>query len=735
MKQLIQNLRTGELGLKDVPVPLCKSGGVLVRTVSSLVSVGTEKSIIELANKSLLGKARARPDLFRRAVEKARKEGFLKVYRESKERLDEPFPLGYSASGVVVEVGKGVTDIHVGQPVAVCGGGFAAHAEYNYVPQNLCMPLPKKGDGKNISFQEGAFGMVGAIALHGLREAQVTPGETVLVIGLGLLGLLTLQLVNTMGCFSIGVEIDSEKIALARAMGTKHLFDSNDSGLEECVYSITKNKGVDATIITAATESNEPVEVAQRCTRAKGRIELVGVSKINLDRKYFWDKELSFSVSRGDGPGVGDDNYVVNGMDYPQEYVRWTKKRNAEYFLRLIAEDKVDVNPLVTHRYPFEDAETVYKRIQNGKEKVIGVLFDYPEHREYDIGSLRVKTYKGVVEGGAGERVIGLIGGGMFAKSTLLPVIKKLRHVKLKTIATTRGMTADHIAGKYGFHQSTTDYRNILDDPEIDSVIITTRHDSHARFVSETLQAGKNVFVEKPLCLNEEEMADIARVKMKHNQAILMVGYNRRFSPHISDVKKFFSHEHTESKIIDYRVNAGFIPKEHWTQDIETGGGRIIGEVCHFVDLCMYITGARPGVVYAHGISDSQRYLVDDNIVANIKFDDGSLASILYTSKGDKSYVRESMEIFSSGSIYCLNGFKKATRVRNGKRQNVNLWDKDVGHEREMELFLSGNVEELIGFEDIVLGMLATFSILESLKTGKPVDMKDRYSEFSNKMQ
>jgi len=731
MKQLIQNLKTGELRLKDVPVPLCKSNGVLVKTICSLVSIGTERSIIELAKKSLIGKAKARPDLFKRAIEKARKEGFLKVYKEAKERLDEPFPLGYSASGIVVEVGKGISDFYVGMPVAICGGGFANHAEYNFVPKNLCVPLPKKNNGNYISFEEGAFCMLGSIALHGIREAGITPGETVLVIGLGLLGLLTMQIIRAMGSFVIGIDIDTKKIEFARQLGEKYLFNNKKDGLDEFIYSITGNEGVDATIITAATDNNEPIEIAQNFTRRRGRIELVGVTKINLDRKSFWEKELSFSVSRADGPGMFDEKYIIKGIDYPQEYVRWTKRRNVEYFLKLIAQDKIKIEPLITHRYSFYKAEEVYKRILEGKEAVVGVLFDFSSNNyNVNFDKLKIQGYSNLDSNDSKEIVIGLIGGGMFAKSILLPEIKGLSHVKLKTVATTRGMTAGHIAEKYGFHQVTTDYRNILNDSEINTVIIVTQHDSHAKFVKEALEAKKDVFVEKPLCLNEEELREIIKIKEKYKKNILMVGYNRRFSPHVADIKKFFSDEQYRPKIINYRVNAGFIPREHWTQDYKKGGGRIIGEVCHFVDLCIYLTESMPCLVYAQGISDSIKYLVDDNIIVNIKFNDGSLASIIYTSMGDKGCERETIEIFSGNSVYYLKDFRVAIKYRNGKKRKKKLFTKDIGHKHEMKLFLSKDLKDLIKFEDVIIGMLTTFYILESLKTGKPINIRDKYNEF-----
>jgi len=734
---------TGKLELTNVPIPLCEDKGVMVKTGSSLVSIGTERSIIELANKSLIGKAKARPDLLRRAVEKAKREGFSKVFKESKERLDEPFSLGYSASGIVVEVGKSVDEFSVGDEVAICGGGFANHAEYNFVPENLCVHLPKRGDGKLISFEEGAFGMVGAIALHGIREAQITPGETVLVIGLGLLGLITVQIIRSMGGFAVGVDIDSMKVDLAKGLGESFVFNSKEPGMEEYIFSATGNNGVDATIITAATKGNQPIEVAQKCTRTKGRIVLVGVSDIHLDRKSFWEKELSFSVSRGDGPGMLDENYILKGIDYPVEYVRWTKKRNVEYFLKLVANGSVQIGPLITHRHLFSEAENVYDRILSGDEKCIGVIFDYGHAQNGALdNALRTLTYTPPNQYERKERIVGLIGAGMFAKNILLPEIRKLNHVQLKTIATTRGMTADHIAGKYGFNQSTTDFRNIISDPEIDTVMITTRHDSHAKFVCEAIQAGKNIFVEKPLCLTVEELSQIKETYyslITDNESqitsnglpLLMVGYNRRFSPHVADIRAFFEHIN-EPKVINYCVNAGYIPPDHWTQDFDRGGGRIIGEVCHFVDLCMFLSESKPRIVFAQGIRDGSRFKTDDNLTVNIQFENGSIASIIYTAMGSKAHSREVLEVFSGGSVYHLVDFRKGVKVDHGKTKRVSFRNKDIGHKREMEEFLAPKIKELISFEEIIWGSMATFSIIESLKTGTPINIPEKMVKFTD---
>jgi predicted dehydrogenase len=717
MRQLIQNLRTGELRLSDVPYPLCRSKGVVVKTICSVVSVGTEKSIIELAQKSLVGKARARPDLVRRAYDKARKEGFVKVLQESLERLDEPFPLGYSASGLVVEVGAGTREFAVGDRVAIAGAGYANHSEYNFVPQNLCMRIPQRGNGEYLGFDEAAFCMLGGIALQGIRQANLTFGERVAVVGLGLLGLLTAQILNAVGCEPVGVDIDESKCQLARQLGCEQVYADRAELLSNC------KDQLDAVLITAAAKDNGPLVLAQEISRPRGRIVLVGVCDIELERKCFWDKELDFRVSKAAGPGLGDENYEVRGIDYPVGHVRWPEKRNMEYFLRLVARDKVDVRKLITHRFPIAEAVSTYEMLCGGNCSYVGVVLEYPNGELPDGEAIRrlgvVSREKGSIQSSVEQSRranVGFIGGGMFSRNVLLPNLRSIPNITLVGIATTRGMTSEHLAGKFGFQYACSDHRRILEDQSIGSVIITTRHDLHATLVVEALKAGKYVFVEKPLCLTEEELDEIQDLCETANAA-LMVGFNRRYSLHGRDMKEFFSRRR-EPLVVNYRVNAGYLEDSHWTQDLETGGGRILGEVCHFVDFLQYVTGSAPIRVYAEAISPTCKYGADDNLTAMIRFHDGSIGTITYTSKGTKAHPREVIEAFQDESVYCLEDFRRAMKIAGNKRQRLNLRSQDMGYRRELEHFLFNPLSPE-DTRDCFIGMRTCFLIEKSLQQGK----------------
>jgi len=715
MRQLIQNLRTGELRLADVPYPLCRARGVVVKTVCSVVSIGTEKSIIELARKSLVGKARARPDLARRAYDKARKEGFVKVLRESLDRLDEPFPLGYSASGLVVEVGAGTREFAVGDRVAVAGSGYASHAEYNFVPEHLCLRIPPRSDGPYVGFDEAAFCMMGGIALQGIREAHLTFGERVAVIGLGLLGLLTAQILNAVGCEVVGVDIDDGKCQLARQSGCAQAYADRAELLRD------HRDQLDAVLVTAAAKDHGPLLLAQELCRSRGRIVLVGVCEVQLERKYFWDKELEFRVSKAAGPGLGDENYEARGIDYPAGYVRWPEKRNMEYFLSLVARDKVDLRKLITHRFPLAEAVPTYKTLCEGNGSHVGVVLDYPNGELPDAEAIRKlsllarDTKVPDLAEPSRRTSVGCIGGGLFSKNVLLPILRAIPNVALMGVATTRGMTSEHLASKFGFRYACSDYARILEDPSIGSVIITTRHDLHARLVVEALQAGKHVFVEKPLCLTPEELDGIEKL-CQGAGSHLMVGYCRRYSLHGRDMKEFFA-ARKEPLVVNYRVNAGYIEDGHWTQDVEIGGGRILGEVCHFVDFLQYVTGSVPVRVHTEAIGPTRKYRADDNLTATIRFADGSLGTITYTSKGTKAYSREVIEAFQDESVYCLEDFRRATKIVGNKRARLNVRAQDLGYRGEMEHFLFDPIspEET---RDCLLGMRTCFLIEKSLQQG-----------------
>lgn len=718
MKQIIQSYKTGKITLTDVPAPACKGGGVLVRNVASLISPGTEKMMIEMGQKSLLGKAKARPDLVRQAWAKAKKEGFLSVYKEAMNRLDDPIPLGYSAAGVVLEVGAGVQGFKAGDRVAAAGATYASHAEVIWVPGNLCVPIP---DG--VSFEEAAFVMLGGIALHGVREAGLTLGERAVVLGLGLLGLLSVQLLKAQGCRVIGVDLDRQKCALAQELGADLGLVLGEDDVEEAAANFTGGLGADAVIITAASQDNRPILLAESIARERARMVMVGVADLSLTRKAFWEKELSFSVSKAAGPGSIAPLYEAKGFDYPIAYVRWTERRNLAAFLDLIAQGRLQINPLITHRFPLDEALQGYELILKNLAPYIGVVLTYPtgETRETQepIQLRQVWLEPPPQKTEIGECLaVGLIGGGMFTKNILLPALKKIAGVKLLGVATTTGVTSQHIAKKYGFAYATTDYQAILKDAAIGSVIITTRHHMHGRMVLEALAVGKHVFVEKPLCLTEAELHDI--IEAYDGSRLLMVGFNRRFAPLARQVKEALSGRSTPL-VMSYRVNAGYIPADHWVHDPETGGGRLLGEVCHFIDFLLYLAGSGPAEVTAATISGATgKYRPEDNLAITLTCQDGSLGSIIYTAKGTKSFSRERVEVFGEDSVAVIEDFRVAHIVQAGKTRKIKKLSMDMGYQGELEFFFHHDPEQVSYpelFTECVNSTLATLKAAQSLQT------------------
>jgi len=722
MKQVVQSYKTGIIELSDVPAPLCKSGGVLVRNVNSLISIGTEKSMIDIARKNLLAKAQARPDLVKRFIDKAKKEGLLNVYKEAMNRLDEPVALGYSSSGLVLDVGQGVVEFAKGDRVACSGAGFEQAADIIWVPENLCVKLPE-----NVSFDEGAFVMLGGIAMQGIRLAELTFGENVAVIGLGLLGMLTVQMLSAYGCKVIGIDIDGQKAALAKEFGASAGFVPGLDDIKVGVENLTKGFGVGAVIITASSKDNAPLQIAEDICRKKGKIILVGVADIQLTRKNFWDKELSFSVSKAAGPGSIEPIYEQRNYDYPLEYVRWTEKRNLEEFIALLSAKKVRLERLITHRFDIIDALKAYEMITDGKERCVGVLLEYAgKETAVDPAAGKVVLVNSRLKDSGGA-ILGLIGGGMFTKNILLPALKSVKNIVLKGVATTTGITSSHIARKYGFAYCTTDYQDILKDEKINNIIITTRHNLHSRMVIEGLKAGKNVFVEKPLCVNEQELAQISGIfkSAVASGGKLMVGFNRRYSRIAREAKKLFG-PRTKPLVMSYRINAGYIPADHWTQDAAVGGDRIIGEVCHFIDFLQFLTDSYPVSVFANSISgDTGKYLKSDNMCLQIKFTDGSIATIVYAACGSKVFSRERVEVFGEESAMVIDDFKTALLIKAGRQKTIKKLSQDMGYFDELDYFFNSReftAREL--FKSYIYTTLATFKAIESLEQGVPIKIE-----------
>ena len=576
MKQILQNMRSGIVEVADVPAPSIQRGRVLVRTAASLISAGTEKNTVDMGKKTLVGKAHSRPDLVKQVIDKARTDGILNTYTAIKAKLDGSTALGYSASGTVVGVGEGVTGFNAGDPVACAGAGYASHAEMISVPQNLCVRLPD-----NVSLEEGAFGTLGAIAMQGVRLAEPTLGEAVVVIGLGLLGQLTVQLLAANGCRVFGVDLDDTKLRLARELGADDC--STPAQAEEKVAAWSRGRGADAVLITAATPSNDPIELAGEVARLKGRVVVVGLVGMAVPRNVYYLKELSLQISMSYGPGRYDAEYEERGHDYPFAYVRWTEGRNLESFFDLAATRRIDIRRLISHRFPIERGEEAYKLISGEtKEPYLGIVLEYDGRKELET-NLRFTS-----RAAAHESVrVGMIGAGSYAKKFLLPNLKSCK-AEFCSIATASGVTARDVAKQYGFAATVSEARDVIGDPISNLVVIATRHDTHAMLAQAALEAGKHTFVEKPLAMNDEELDSViaaARVSTGN----LMVGYNRRFSPSARQAKEFFTGRPEPLSIL-YRVNAGRIAGNSWIQDPAEGGGRIVGEVCHFLDLMNFLT-------------------------------------------------------------------------------------------------------------------------------------------------
>ncbi len=721
MKQLLQNIKNGKSSVEDVPIPTPRERQALVKTEASLVSAGTERMVVEFAEKSLVGKARSRPDLVRQVIDKARREGLVNTAQSAFNRLDQPMALGYSSAGTIVALGKNMEGFRVGQSVACSGGGYAVHAEYAVVPRNLLTPLPK-----NVDFESAAFTTLGAIALHGFRLAEPQIGESVAVIGLGLLGLLTAQIASAAGCNGLGIDIDATRIALASSLGLEavHREQAIDSSA-----AFTANRGFDVILICADTSSDDPVELAGIIARDKARVVATGAVGLNIPRKVYYEKEISFINSRSYGPGRYDSSYEEDGNDYPLGYVRWTEGRNFEAVIELMAKDKLKVKPLITHRFPIEKATQAYDVITGKKkEPFLGVLLTYPEGKRKEerriVFPLSSFVSSGVVK-------LGVLGAGNFANAILLPAIKKAGDIELVGIASSGGLHAQHSGKKFGFKYATSSDEEIINDPNINTVAILTRHNSHAELVVKALKAGKHVFVEKPLAINSEQLAMISKQLQKTTNCLLMTGFNRRFSPLAKHLSSFIFHR-TEPLHIHYRINAGYLPLNHWTHDPEIGGGRIIGEACHFVDFITFLVGEPPVSVTAHALPDNGKYR-EDNISMTFAFPDGSIGIVDYLANGDKSFPKERVEVFCGGKIAVLDDFISLQIIEDGKKKEESgalRFSKggvqDKGWVNEWKVFTKSireGSEPPIPYEQLIGVTKSTFAAVESIREKRMIDI------------
>ncbi len=719
MKQLLQNIHIGETLIAEVPIPQLQAGMVLVCTHASLVSAGTERMLVEFAEKSLLGKALSRPDLVRQVADKARREGLLSTIEAAFNRLDQPMPLGYSSAGVIEAVGEGVQGFKVGDRVACAGGGYAVHAEHVLVPQNLLAKLPDQVD-----FESAAFTTLGAIALHGFRLANAQLGESVGVIGLGLLGLLTVLLAKAAGCQVFGVDLDESRVKLANQLGITAVLRTD---AVETALTFSGGHGLDNILICADTPSNDPVELAGEIARDRAHVVATGAVGINIPRKIYYTKELSFINSRSYGPGRYDPTYEEAGLDYPIGYVRWTEGRNLAAFVSLLGEGRVDVKPLITHRFPIEDAPAAYELITGKtKQSFLGVLLTYPQAKNEARPAIQATPIikPRLPLRGVNTVRLGVIGAGNFANAVMLPALQKLPEIELISITSGAGYHAEHASKKFKFKYTAKSEQEVLQDPEVNTVAILTRHHLHAGQVVRALQAGKHVFCEKPLATTPEQLAEIKQQLLgQETSPLLMVGFNRRFAPLTAALHSFLQ-PRTEPLAATYRVNAGSIPLTHWVQDPLQGGGRVIGEVCHFIDLVSFLIGSLPIAITAYSLPDDARYR-EDNVVITLNFSDGSIGTVTYLANGDKAFPKERIEVFTGGKVGVLDDFRSLELVSHGKRRTIrSRLRQDKGHQTEWEMFSKAIVagdKPPIPYDQLFAVTEATFAAVSSLRSRQTV--------------
>ncbi len=709
MKQILQNLKSGIMELADVPAPQARRGQVLIQTRASLISAGTEKMLVEFSKANLLQKARQQPDKVKQVLDKIKTDGLVPTLEAVFRKLDEPLPLGYCNAGVVLEIGPGVSDLQPGDRVISNGN----HAEIVCVPRNLVAKIPE-----NVGDEHAAFTVLAAIALQGVRLVQPTLGEKVLVFGMGLIGLLTAQILRASGCEVLAVDLNPQRLALAEKFGAKAVDMSKGGDPISAAKNFTAEQGVDAAIITASAKTDEIVHQAAEACRKRGRIVLVGVVGLNLRRSDFYQKELTFQVSCSYGPGRYDESYEQGGCDYPAGFVRWTEGRNFEAILGAMSNGSLDPAPLVTHRFKLDDALKAYEKIENDPS-ALGVILEYDD--EVDRSS--AVTVSQPQAKASGKAAVGVIGAGNFSKATLLPALAKTS-ARIAYIADLNGAAAKHAAGKFGSRKAVADYRQILEDREVDAVFVVTSHNTHARLVCEALEAGKHVFVEKPLCLHESELEEIESMAGSHPSASLMVGFNRRFSPHTAKIKNLLAGR-SAPLCMNMTVNAGEIPAEHWVQDPERGGGRIVGEGCHFIDLLSFIAGSPVKSVSAMMVGEGPAVREDKMSIA-LEFADGSIGTVNYFANGAKSYPKEMLEIFSDGRVLRLENFRATYGFgfKGFKRFKTSRQDK--GHGAELKQFISRveqGGEPLIPFAQLKNITLASFAAVRSAREKRVVSL------------
>ena len=675
MRQIQQNYRSGELDVVDVPLPSLRDGGVRVANAWSLISAGTERTTVSTARKSLLGKARSRPDLVAQVLRVARREGLLETWRMVRNRLDTPLALGYSCAGYVVAAEGDVGPVRVGDRVACAGAGYASHAEVVFAPKHLVAPVPE-----GVGLDEAAYATLGAIALQGVRQARVSLGDSVAVVGLGLLGQLTVQILKAAGCRVLGVDLDPHLVALAARCGADQALERG-AGVERAAEGFTSGWGVARVIRTASTRSSDPIELAGAICREKGTVVVVGNMRLDVPREAFYRKELDLRLSRSYGPGRYDARYEEAGVDYPLPYVRWTEQRNLSAFLDLVAAKRIDVAPLTTHRFPLERAAEAYRLVTGeDRERSIGILLRYEDPSERPDLPASAPEGAGVAPA-AGRVGVSFVGAGSFARNFLLPRVKETSFADLRAVVTATGLSATDAGRKFGFAASATDAKEALEDPGTRAVFIATRHDSHAALAAAALRAGKYVFVEKPLALDHAQLAAVRAAVAATGGGRLMVGFNRRWAPAAAAAREALEGR-SGPMTLTYRVNAGTLPRDHWLLDPSQGGGRLLGEGCHFVDFACFLTGERVRRARASATRGG------DNLVATLEMSGGSVATIQYVADGPRSLAKEWIEAFADGRGVQVDDFATATLHDGRGRRRLRLPGRGRGHREEVEAFL-----------------------------------------------
>jgi len=713
MKQVAQRARDGSVSVLEVPEPAVRPGWVLVENRCSLISAGTERNTIETGNKNLLQKARARPDLARKVIDQARVQGVRTTLTTVRDRLDAQAPIGYSCSGVVRALGTGVEGFAPGDRVACGGAGWANHAEIVVVPKNLVVKIP---DG--IDFEAAAYATVGSIALHGVRQAEVTLGERIGVIGLGLVGQLAVQTLLAAGCLPIAIDVDERAVKHAHDSGAL-AYRRDLDGLEPAVLQATHGLGLDAVLVCAATRSADPVKLAARLSRDRGRVVIVGDVPIEGDRAVFYEKELELRLSRSYGPGRYDRNYEEHGRDLPPAYVRWTEQRNLEAFLGLVAAGKIDPSRLTTHRFAVEQAAQAYAVLtaQNAEVRPFGILLEY----EYEERKTEQAASPPPVRRKAGTVRVGLVGAGNFARATLLPALRDAG-AEFAAVASERGLTAADVANRFGFERAAGSANEIIEDESIDAVVVATRHASHAELAATALRAGKAVLVEKPLALSEAQLGEVEQAL--GSGALLMVGFNRRHAPLTARLREAFASVAAPTLLV--RVNAGPLPEDHWLHDPEDGGGRLVGEGCHFVDLLCHFAGFRVVTAFAAATPIPGRPIeCSDEFVATLRFESGAIGALVYSGSGGSRLPKERIEVFGGGISAVIDDFRRFELFRDGK-QREQKGAQDKGHRAEVALFLAAVKGEADPppVETYLHSSRVTLALLKSLRTGSAVELR-----------